>query len=71
LLEVFREHGRQLSLYTDWGSHYRDTSEAGGPVDPHRSTQVGQALSYSESRSHDGAACRRLQALAARDIGCH
>ena len=34
LLEVFGQHGLPLSLYTDRGSHYFHTPEAGGPVDP-------------------------------------
>ena len=38
LLEVFGRHGLPLSLYTDRGSHYFHTPEAGGPV-----TQVGRA----------------------------
>ena len=40
LLEVFGQHGLPLSLYTDRGSHYFYTPEAGGPV-----TQVGRAPS--------------------------
>ena len=33
LLEVFGRHGLPLSLYTDRGSHYFHTTEAGGKVD--------------------------------------
>lgn len=44
LSEVFSEHGLPLSLYTDRGSHYFLTPEAGGPVDRTRPTQVGRAL---------------------------
>jgi len=40
LSEVFAGHG----LYTDRGSHYFVTPEAGGPVDRTRPTQVGRAL---------------------------
>jgi transposase len=44
LLEVFGEHGLPGSLYTDRGSHYFYTAEAGGKVDRQRLTQVGRAL---------------------------
>ena len=46
LLEVFGRHGLPLSLYTDRGSHYFVTPEAGGPVDRKRLTQVGRALTH-------------------------
>ena len=46
LLEVFGQHGLPLSLYTDRGSHYFLTPEAGGPVDRKRLTQVGRALAH-------------------------
>ena len=41
LLEVFGEHGLPLSLYTDRGSHYFQTPEAGGKVD--RTRRPGRA----------------------------
>ena len=44
LLEVFTGHGLPLSLYTDRGSHYFHTPEAGGKVDREQPTQVGRAL---------------------------
>ena len=44
LLEVFGQHGLPLSLYTDRGSHYFHTPEAGGPVDRKSPIQVGRAL---------------------------
>lgn len=44
LAEVFGAHGLPLSLYSDRGSHYFYTSEAGGKVDTSRPTQVGRAL---------------------------
>lgn len=44
LLEVFTEKGLPSSLYTDRGSHYFVTPEAGGKVDKHNLTQVGRAL---------------------------
>lgn len=46
LLEVFGRHGLPLSLYTDRGSHYFHTGEAGGKVDRDQPTQVGRALSH-------------------------
>jgi transposase len=46
LLEVFGRHGLPLSLYTDRGSHYFHTPEAGGKVDRDRPTQVGRALAH-------------------------
>lgn len=46
LLEVFGGHGLALSLYTDRGSHYFHTSEAGDKVDRGRPTQVGRALAH-------------------------
>jgi transposase len=44
LLEVFTAHGLPGSLYSDRGSHYFYTAEAGGKVDRQRLTQVGRAL---------------------------
>ncbi len=46
LAEVFGRHGLPLSLYTDRGSHYFHTSEAGGKVDRAHRTQVGRALEH-------------------------
>ena len=46
LMEVFAAHGLPLSLYTDRGSHYFHTPEAGGPVDRDNPTQVGRALAH-------------------------
>jgi transposase len=46
LLAVFGEHGLPLSLYTDRGSHYFYTPEAGGKVDRTHLTQVGRALAH-------------------------
>jgi transposase InsO family protein len=46
LLEVFGRHGLPLSLYTDRGSHYFHTADAGGKVDRGQPTQVGRALSH-------------------------
>src|SRR5947209_7407049 len=46
LKEVFGRHGLPLSLYTDRGSHYFHTAEAGGKVDRTNLTQVGRALDH-------------------------
>jgi hypothetical protein len=43
-LEVFDGKGLPSSFYTDRGSHYFYTPQAGGPVDKGRLTQVGRAL---------------------------
>ena len=44
LRETFGAHGLPMSLYTDRGSHYFHTPQAGGAVDRTRLTQVGRAL---------------------------
>jgi hypothetical protein len=44
LLDVFATKGLPSSLYTDRGSHYFFTPQAGGAVDKERLTQVGRAL---------------------------
>jgi transposase len=44
LLEVFQAKGLPCTLYTDRGSHYFHTPEAGGKVDKDTLTQVGRAL---------------------------
>lgn len=46
LMAVFSAHGLPLSLYTDRGSHYFHTPEAGGKVDRANPTQVGRALAH-------------------------
>ena len=46
LMAVFGAHGLPLALYTDRGSHYFHTPEAGGKVDRHNPTQVGRALAH-------------------------
>lgn len=46
LMDVFAAHGLPLSLYTDRGTHYFRTPEAGGPVDRENPTQVGRALAH-------------------------
>lgn len=43
-LEAFEKHGVPASFYTDRGSHYFTTPEAGGVVDKTHKTQVGRAL---------------------------
>lgn len=44
LMEVVERHGLFCSLYTDRGSHYFLTPEAGGKVSKTQLTQVGRAL---------------------------
>jgi len=44
LKETIAAHGLFCALYTDRGSHYFYTPEAGAPVDKTRLTQVGRAL---------------------------
>jgi transposase len=44
LVQVFTEQGLPSSLYTDRGSHYFLTPNAGEAVDKERLTQVGRAL---------------------------
>jgi hypothetical protein len=44
LLEVIAAKGLFCSLYTDRGSHYFHTAEAGAEVDKTKLTQVGRAL---------------------------
>jgi transposase len=46
LTEVFGARGLPLALYTDRGSHYFHTAEAGGKVDRDNPTQVGRALAH-------------------------
>ena len=42
--EVIEQRGLFCSLYTDRGSHYWNTPEAGGKVDKHNLTQFGRAM---------------------------
>lgn len=44
LLEVFQAHGLPCALYTDRGSHYFQTPDAGGKVNKATPTQLGRAL---------------------------
>ena len=46
LKDVFAAKGLPQSFYTDRGSHYFYTPEAGGKVDKERLTQVGRALDH-------------------------
>ncbi len=69
--EVVERHGLFCALYTDRGSHYFHTPEAGGKVDRSKLTQVGRALAqlgtehiaaYSpEARGRSERAFRTLQ----------
>ena len=42
--EVIEKRGLFASFYSDRGSHYWHTPEAGGKVDKHNLTQFGQAM---------------------------
>src|SRR5450755_2858151 len=42
--EVIARKGLFCALYSDRGSHFWHTPQAGGKVDPHRVTQLGRAL---------------------------
>jgi transposase len=44
LKEVIASKGAFCALYSDRGSHFWHTPKTGGPIDPHRLTQVGRAL---------------------------
>jgi transposase len=78
LLEVFGARGLPLSLYTDRGSHYFHTPEAGGKVDRANPTQVGRALArlgvehiaaYSpQARGRSERAFRTLQGRLPREL---
>ena len=46
LREVIERHGLFCALYTDRGSHYFYTPEAGGKVSKTQMTQVGRALAH-------------------------
>ncbi|MEQ1881684.1 MAG: hypothetical protein ABL878_12020 [Burkholderiales bacterium] len=49
--QTIARHGLFCSLYTDRGSHYFHTREAGGKVDKANLTQVGRALAQHSSTS--------------------
>ena len=70
LKQVFTDKGLPSSLYTDRGSHYFHTPEAGGKVDKSNPTQVGRALhqlgiehiaAYSQARGRSERAFGTLQ----------
>jgi hypothetical protein len=46
--EVILGHGLFSSLYTDRGSHYWNTPEAGGKVDKTNLTQFGRAMKHRD-----------------------
>src|SRR5665811_623925 len=52
LQEVMETKGLFSSLYTDRGSHYWHTNEAGGQVDKSRPTQVHRALQQVGGDAH-------------------
>ena len=63
LKQVFTDKGLPSSLYTDRGSHYFLTPEAGGKVDKSNPTQVGPRPPPARYRTH-----RRLLAPGARPL---
>jgi transposase len=78
---VIRAHGLFGALYTDRGSHYWLTPEAGGKVDKHRLTQFGRAMqqlgiemiaAYSpEARGRSERAFRTHQERLVRELALH
>ncbi len=66
LEEVFGHHGLPLSLYTDRGSHYFHTPEAGGKVNRTCLTQVGRALAHLGRRAYPGLLAAGAGTLGAR-----
>jgi transposase len=48
LRQVVEQQGRFCALYSDRASHFFETPQAGGPIDPRRLTQVGRALKELE-----------------------
>ena len=78
LVEVVERHGLFMELYTDRGSHYFVTPEAGGKVSKSQLTQVGRALkqlgighipAYSpEARGRCERAFRTLQDRLPREL---
>jgi transposase len=78
---VIREYGLFGALYTDRGSHYWLTPEAGGKVDKHRLTQFGRAMqqlgiemiaAYSpEARGRSERAFRTHQERLVRELALH
>ncbi|HEY4040333.1 MAG TPA: hypothetical protein VGM32_00645, partial [Rhodopila sp.] len=62
LREVVARHGLFGSLYTDRGSHYFMTPEAGGKVSKTMLTQIGRALSQLGTE-HIAAYSRRRVAV--------
>jgi len=60
--EVIGEKGLFCSLYTDRGSHYWHTPEAGGGVDRDNPTQVGRAARHRADRGVFAGSQRALRA---------
>ncbi len=60
IMETIEKYGLFCSFYTDRGSHYWYTPEAGGKVSKHELTQVGRALQQlgikhiAAARKHEG-----------------
>jgi len=79
--ETIAQHGLFCSLYTDRGSHYWLTPDAGGKVDKTRPTQFGRAMrqlgiemipAYSpEARGRSERAFRTHQERLTRELAAH
>ena len=59
LREVVAKYGLFCALYTDRGSHYFETPQAGGKVSKTQLTQVGRARHRSKRRCHRRSGRRR------------
>ena len=66
LKQVFSVKGLPSSLYTDRGSHYFHTPEAGGKVAKDQHTQVGRAPPSARHRAHRCLFARGPRTLRAR-----
>ena len=66
LKQVFAARGLPGALYTDRGSHYFLTPEAGGKVDRAKPTQVGRALPQCEAGIRMAQIVQRYAARAGR-----
>jgi hypothetical protein len=68
--QTIAARGLFAMLYTDRGSHYFVTPEAGGKVDKGQLTQVGRALAQL-SIHHQGAYCPEARGRSERAFGTH
>ena len=65
--EVIEQHGLFCSLYTDRGSHYWHTPEAGGKVDKHNLTRFGRAFVPLFGRDVAGILCEHQERVVGKD----